>query len=128
MLNVKMFYRNCLQMKENRLLNERTRRALQTDVGLCISIQALVFMALPTMDYDGPREDSVEFMPVLFVAITNHRCISCAKKELRKKWLDWTLALLMSNPTLPPLRPPLLRSGRRELLSSGRWGRGGFSF
>ena len=45
-------------MKENRLINNQNRKPMQIGVGLCISIH-------------GPREDSVEFMPVLFVAITS---------------------------------------------------------
>ena len=30
---------------------------------------------------DGPREDSIEFEPVLFVAITNQSCMSWSRKK-----------------------------------------------
>ena len=72
MLNVKIFfYLYCLhqEIKENRLINDLIRKAVQTDVGLRISIHA-----------------------------TAH-----GKIVFRKKWLDCTLPLLMSNPTLPQL-------------------------
>ena len=46
------------------------------------SVGELVFMASPTLACDGPREDSVEFVPVLFVAIT--RCnIASLDQETR---------------------------------------------
>ena len=52
-------------MKENRRTNDRMRKASPTDVSC-----ELVFMAPPTLAGDGPRADSIEFVPVLFVAIT----------------------------------------------------------
>ena len=95
-------------MKENRLINDQIRKALQTDVGLCISIHGPAHLGLrrPT-----GRQCWV------------HACAICgddkstlhllAKKEmLRKKLLDWTLPLLMCNPTLPQLW-----SSAAELLS-----------
>ena len=46
------------------------------------SVGELVFMASPTMACDGPQEDGIEFVPVLFVAITNQRCISWPRKDI----------------------------------------------
>ena len=58
----------CLQMKENRRINDQTR--------IASSVGEL-------------REDSIEFVPVLFVAITNQHCISWPRK---KSWRrnGWT--------------------------------------
>ena len=40
------------------------------------SVGELVFMAPPTLAWDGPQEDSIEFVPLLFVAITNQSLIN----------------------------------------------------
>ena len=46
-----------------------------------MSFGELVFMAPPTMACDGPREDSIELVPVLFVEITNQLCVSWPRKN-----------------------------------------------
>ena len=39
-------------------------------------VLVLVFMASPTLACDGPWEDSIEFVPVLFVALTRRNVAS----------------------------------------------------
>ena len=55
-------------MKENRRTNDGIRKASRLR-----SAGELVFMAPPTLACDGPQEDSIECVPVLYVAITNQR-------------------------------------------------------
>ena len=79
MLNVKMFsYLDCLhlQLKENRCTNAEPEKPHQL-----MSVGELVFMASPTLACNGPREDSIEFVPVLFVAITNQRYVSWPRNK-----------------------------------------------
>ena len=45
----------------------------------------LVFMALPTLACDGPWEDSVEIMPVVFVAITDQRWSLCQETRVEEQ-------------------------------------------
>ena len=42
-------------------------------------------MALPTLACDGPWEDSVEIMPVLFVAITDQRWSLCQETRVEEQ-------------------------------------------
>ena len=40
------------------------------------SVGELVFMAPPTLAYDGPQEDSIKCVPLLFVAISRCNVVS----------------------------------------------------
>ena len=67
MLNVKTFsYLDCLHK-----LNKTDAQMIRSEKPhQLMSAGELVFMASPTLACDGPQEDSIEFEPVLFVAIT----------------------------------------------------------
>ena len=83
------FCLDCLhwQMKENRHKQSDLKKPHQLT-----SVGELVFMTSPTLTCDGPREDSIEFVPVLFVAKTNQRCISWPKRQSwgRNGWIGHT--------------------------------------
>ena len=82
------------------------------------SVGELVFMAPPTLACDGPREDSIEFVPALFVVITNERLFI-------NKWLDRTLPLFQhlrgSGTAIEYRKDSRLGAPRRPELSS--WAR-----